>query len=147
MVDILPVYACFSIYLCLFYHILLCEYFYGSCEFCIVIIVSLCVLAKKDCESCELLERELISLREDLVDTLNAWVVKAISSSMAKLYNPTKEPALVFFRHGVPLLYDGEMLIIFLVVICNQFFNSYRLYEILICSSYFNISTLLFRSC
>ncbi|KAE8738656.1 hypothetical protein FOCC_FOCC015858 [Frankliniella occidentalis] len=64
---------------------------------------------KKDCESCEVLEKELTSLREDLVDALNAWVVKAVSSSMVKLYSPTKEPALVFFRHGVPLLYDGPI--------------------------------------
>ncbi|KAJ1527916.1 hypothetical protein ONE63_007851 [Megalurothrips usitatus] len=67
------------------------------------------LFTKKDCEACEVLEKELTSLREDLVDALNAWVVKAVSSSLAKLYNPTKEPALVFFRHGVPLLYDGPV--------------------------------------
>ncbi|XP_026294009.1 thioredoxin domain-containing protein [Frankliniella occidentalis] len=67
------------------------------------------LFTKKDCESCEVLEKELTSLREDLVDALNAWVVKAVSSSMVKLYSPTKEPALVFFRHGVPLLYDGPI--------------------------------------
>lgn len=66
------------------------------------------VSAKKDCEACDVLEKELTSLREDLVDALNAWVVKAVSSTMVKLYSPTKEPALVFFRHGVPLLYDGK---------------------------------------
>lgn len=67
------------------------------------------LFTKKDCESCEVLEKELTSLREDLVDALNAWVVKAVSSSLVKLYSPTKEPALVFFRHGVPLLYDGPV--------------------------------------
>ncbi|KAK3911999.1 Thioredoxin domain-containing protein [Frankliniella fusca] len=67
------------------------------------------LFTKKDCEACEVLEKELTSLREDLVDALNAWVVKAVSSSMVKLYSPTKEPALVFFRHGVPLLYDGPI--------------------------------------
>lgn len=42
------------------------------------------------------------------MDTLNAWVVKAVNSQLVRLYNPNKEPALVFFRHGVPLLYDGK---------------------------------------
>lgn len=28
---------------------------------------------------------------------------------MTRLYSPTKEPAVVFFRHGVPLLYDGPI--------------------------------------
>lgn len=31
------------------------------------------------------------------------------NSQLVKLYSPTKEPALVFFRHGVPLLYDGDI--------------------------------------
>lgn len=64
-------------------------------------------VAKKDCEVCDNYENELIALREDLVDTLNAWVVKAVQSPMVRLYSPMREPALVFFRHGIPLLYDG----------------------------------------
>lgn len=28
---------------------------------------------------------------------------------MTKLYSPNKEPAVVFFRHGVPLLYSGPI--------------------------------------
>lgn len=28
---------------------------------------------------------------------------------MVRLYSPSKEPAIVFFRHGVPLLYDGKI--------------------------------------
>lgn len=66
------------------------------------------LFSKKDCVECDKLETALTSVREDLVETLNAWVVKTVNSQMVKLYNPTKEPALVFFRHGVPLLYDGE---------------------------------------
>jgi hypothetical protein len=42
------------------------------------------------------------------VDTLNAWVVKAVNSQLVRLYSPNKEPALVFFRHGIPLLYEGK---------------------------------------
>ncbi|KAK7867154.1 hypothetical protein R5R35_013633 [Gryllus longicercus] len=67
------------------------------------------LFTKKDCEECDKYENELIHLREDLVDTLNAWVVKAHNSQLVRLYNPSKEPALVFFRHGVPLLYDGPL--------------------------------------
>lgn len=67
------------------------------------------LFTKKDCEECDNFENELIHLREDLVDTLNAWVVKAHNSQLVRLYNPSKEPALVFFRHGVPLLYDGPL--------------------------------------
>lgn len=44
-----------------------------------------------------------------MVDTLNAWVVKITNSNLVQLYNPTREPALVFVRHGVPLLYHGEV--------------------------------------
>lgn len=47
----------------------------------------------------------------DLVDSLSAWVVKAIDSQLLRLYSPDKEPALVFFRHGMPLLYDGKNII------------------------------------
>lgn len=66
------------------------------------------ILARRDCESCDNVENTLIPVREDLVETLNAWVVKAVDSQMTRLYSPTKEPALVFFRHGIPLLYDGK---------------------------------------
>ncbi|XP_012268949.1 uncharacterized protein LOC105693526 [Athalia rosae] len=62
---------------------------------------------KKDCEQCDAIENELVHLREDLVDSLGAWVVKALNSQMVRLYSPNKEPALIFFRQGIPLLYDG----------------------------------------
>lgn len=65
------------------------------------------LFTKKDCEQCDNFENELTNLREDLVDTLNAWVVKTVNSQLVRLYSPNKEPALVFFRHGIPLLYDG----------------------------------------
>jgi len=41
------------------------------------------------------------------VDSLDASVVKVVSSPLVKLYSPTLEPAVVFFRHGVPMLYHG----------------------------------------
>lgn len=36
-------------------------------------------------------------------------MVKVVNSHLLRLYTPTKEPALIFFRHGVPLLYVGEV--------------------------------------
>lgn len=67
------------------------------------------LFTQKDCEACDNFENEMIHLREDLVDSLSAWVVKAIDSQLLRLYSPDKEPALVFFRHGMPLLYDGPL--------------------------------------
>lgn len=67
------------------------------------------LFTKKDCSACEELETALINIREDLVETLNAWVVANVNSQLVKLYSPSREPALVFFRHGVPLLYDGPV--------------------------------------
>uniref|UniRef100_A0A1B6CJN6 Thioredoxin domain-containing protein n=1 Tax=Clastoptera arizonana TaxID=38151 RepID=A0A1B6CJN6_9HEMI len=67
------------------------------------------LFTKKDCPDCEALETALLNIREDLVDSLNAWVVSSYSSQLVKLYSPSKEPAIVFFRHGIPLLYDGDI--------------------------------------
>lgn len=63
--------------------------------------------ARKDCPECENYENELIQLREDLVDSLSAWIVKTVDSQLLQLYSIDKEPALLFFRHGIPLIYDG----------------------------------------
>ncbi|XP_060526097.1 thioredoxin domain-containing protein [Cylas formicarius] len=67
------------------------------------------LFTKKYCDECDKYENELTALREDLVETLNAWVVKLVDSQMTRLYSSSKEPALIFFRHGVPLLYDGPL--------------------------------------
>ncbi|XP_043266384.1 protein disulfide-isomerase A4 [Venturia canescens] len=67
------------------------------------------LFTKKDCELCERYENELINLRDDLVESLSAWVVKVVDSQMLKQYSHNKEPALVFFRNGIPLLYDGPL--------------------------------------
>jgi len=54
-------------------------------------------------------ESALGAVREDLVDSLNAWVVKATKSeTLRKFYNPDKPaPTVVFFRKRKPVLYDG----------------------------------------
>lgn len=48
----------------------------------------------------------MIRLIQDL-NSLSTGVVEAIDSQLLRVYSDDKEPALVFFRHGVPLLYDG----------------------------------------
>ena len=53
------------------------------------------------------MEAELASVREDLVETINAWVVKAINSPMKDAFIPESEPQVVFFRKGSPVIYDG----------------------------------------
>nr|SVE86195.1 EOG090X0856 [Daphnia similis] len=71
------------------------------------------VLFRDDtCQGCDELEGQLSSIREDLVDALNAWVVKAVSSPLVSNFTFGKEvrkPLVVYFRHGVPLLYDGPL--------------------------------------
>lgn len=48
-------------------------------------------------------------MREDFASGFPAEIVKIVDSQMVRLYNPTKEPAVVFFRHGIPLLYNGAI--------------------------------------
>lgn len=66
-------------------------------------------LAKRNCEDCDKYEDQLLNLKVDFKETMNAHIVKAYNSQMTKLYSPNKEPAVVFFRHGVPLLYSGAI--------------------------------------
>ncbi|XP_052740819.1 thioredoxin domain-containing protein [Bicyclus anynana] len=66
------------------------------------------LFSKPNCDVCNKLEQNLDSLNDDFAKHMNALTVKTVHSHLARLYSPTKEPAVVFFRHGVPLLYDGE---------------------------------------
>jgi len=54
-------------------------------------------------------ETALGGAREDLVDSLNAWVVKATKNEdLRKIYNPDKPaPTVVFFRKRKAVVYDG----------------------------------------
>nr|CAG4649435.1 EOG090X0856 [Scapholeberis mucronata]SVE93690.1 EOG090X0856 [Scapholeberis mucronata] len=64
------------------------------------------------CKSCDEVESQLSSIREDLVDTLNAWVVKSVGSPLASNFTTGKDstkPLVVYFRHSVPMLYDGPI--------------------------------------
>lgn len=65
--------------------------------------------AKKSCPKCEELEVLVSNLVVDFKEQLDAVTVKAVHSQLVRLYSPIKEPALVFFRHGIPLLYEGAL--------------------------------------
>ncbi|XP_047494537.1 uncharacterized protein LOC125042735 [Penaeus chinensis] len=64
---------------------------------------------------CKDLEDTLIAVREDIVESLNAWVVRTHSPALAKQYgltavveeNPKIEPGIIFVRSGIPMLYNG----------------------------------------
>uniref|UniRef100_A0A1E1WLZ4 Thioredoxin domain-containing protein n=1 Tax=Pectinophora gossypiella TaxID=13191 RepID=A0A1E1WLZ4_PECGO len=66
------------------------------------------LFTKPNCDTCNDFAKNLESLHEDFKKHFSADTVKAANSHLARLYSPTKEPALVFFRHGIPLLYNGE---------------------------------------
>lgn len=65
--------------------------------------------AKQTCDKCDELEVKVGALVEQFKDELDAVTVKAFNSQLVRLYSPSKEPALVFFRHGIPLLYEGPV--------------------------------------
>uniref|UniRef100_A0A182Q7Z4 Thioredoxin domain-containing protein n=1 Tax=Anopheles farauti TaxID=69004 RepID=A0A182Q7Z4_9DIPT len=67
------------------------------------------LFSKPNCADCDKFEDILAKLKQEIEDNLQAHAVKAVSSSMARLFSPSKEPAVVYFRHGVPLLYDGPV--------------------------------------
>ncbi|XP_026322094.1 thioredoxin domain-containing protein [Hyposmocoma kahamanoa] len=66
------------------------------------------LFTRPNCDTCNKFEKLLEGLHSDFNKHMSAETVKAVNSHLARLYNPTKEPALVFFRHGIPLLYSGE---------------------------------------
>lgn len=70
----------------------------------IIINILFYILALKDCNMCKKYEETLTQIREEVVDSLNAWVVKVEGSNLVHIYDPTKEPTLVMFRYGIPLL-------------------------------------------
>ncbi|KAK7023614.1 hypothetical protein SK128_022253 [Halocaridina rubra] len=65
----------------------------------------------EECQGkCQDLEETLASVREDIVESLNAWVVRSHSPEMSKEYGLIElkmSSAIVFVRSGVPLLYSG----------------------------------------
>ena len=46
-------------------------------------------------------------IREDLVDASGSYVVKVMDSSLLQKFNIKEPPAILYYRNGVPMLYDG----------------------------------------
>ncbi|XP_055371798.1 thioredoxin domain-containing protein [Condylostylus longicornis] len=67
------------------------------------------LFTKNNCAACEKYEVAIENLQVDLKENLNADVVKISNSPMVSIYDPTKEPALIMFRKGIPLLYHGNV--------------------------------------
>ena len=86
--------------------ILFSKYFYFEINHYANIFI---ILAKPNCPECLAYEQHMLTLKGDLLENLKAETLSAVDSQLVRLYSPKKEPALVFFRHGVPLLYDGPV--------------------------------------
>ncbi len=72
-----------------------------------IVLPHLLIAPMSDDDESSDLETELASVREDLVDSLNAWVVKAVDSKLKDKYSPNPGPTVIFFRQQTPILYDG----------------------------------------
>ena len=63
-------------------------------------------------KACDDYDTELMAFREDLVDSLNAWVVEVTEAedlrrSFDQTVSKIVQPTVVFFRCGTPVLYFG----------------------------------------
>ncbi|XP_063705990.1 uncharacterized protein LOC134835069 isoform X2 [Culicoides brevitarsis] len=68
------------------------------------------LFSKKNCDDCDRLEKVLDSIVDDLQKLQNPTkAIKVLSSNLVRLYSPSKEPAIVFFRRGTPLLVDHDI--------------------------------------
>ncbi|XP_026844743.1 uncharacterized protein LOC6591693 [Drosophila persimilis] len=68
------------------------------------------LFSKNNCEVCLEYETTVSLIQNDLKETLGAMVVQAHESNLVGIYDPTKEPALVYYRHGIPILYHGNII-------------------------------------
>ncbi|XP_017005282.2 protein disulfide-isomerase A4 [Drosophila takahashii] len=64
---------------------------------------------KNNCQRCQEYENVVTKIHPQLEETLSAIVVQSVDSNLVSIYDPSKEPALVFFRRGIPILYHGEI--------------------------------------
>ncbi|XP_065578951.1 uncharacterized protein LOC136039286 isoform X4 [Artemia franciscana] len=63
---------------------------------------------KQNCKSCEQVLQELENI-DDECDRYGIQMVKIMDTQLAKRYGIKTFPALVYFRNGNPLLYDGDL--------------------------------------
>lgn len=67
------------------------------------------LFTKNNCAECDEYENVLENIQDDLTVTLKAVVVKINNSPMVSIYDPSREPSLIYFRRGIPLLYNGKI--------------------------------------
>ncbi|CAG0894856.1 unnamed protein product, partial [Darwinula stevensoni] len=67
-------------------------------------------MSSRDCtDTCEQYEKALGRIREDIVDSMEAWIAKITDSSHAKHHGVLSTPAIIFYRKQNPILYDGAL--------------------------------------
>ncbi|KAH8393899.1 hypothetical protein KR215_006106 [Drosophila sulfurigaster] len=62
-----------------------------------------------NCGECVEYERVIANAQDELKQTLGASVVQAHDSNLIHIYDPSREPALLYFRRGIPILYTGDI--------------------------------------
>ncbi|KAH8376946.1 hypothetical protein KR093_002328 [Drosophila rubida] len=67
------------------------------------------LFTRTNCEECVEYERVIANAQEELKQTLDASVVQAHDSNLIHIYDPSREPALLYFRRGIPILYTGRI--------------------------------------
>ncbi|ALC38010.1 CG11790 [Drosophila busckii] len=67
------------------------------------------LFTKNRCVECEKYEEAVAKAQHELKETLGATVVKAENSNLIHIYDPSLEPALLYFRRGIPILYYGDV--------------------------------------
>lgn len=69
-------------------------------------------LDKPHCRACEVALSELENIDDD-ADAYGIHVVRICDMTVSKRYGIKTFPALIYFRNGDPLIYDGKFLNIF----------------------------------
>ncbi|XP_068153533.1 thioredoxin domain-containing protein isoform X1 [Drosophila tropicalis] len=67
------------------------------------------LFTKNNCPTCVEYETVVSNIQNELKETLKADIVLAQDSNLVTIYDPTKEPALIYFRQGIPILYHGPV--------------------------------------
>ncbi|EDV99235.1 thioredoxin domain-containing protein [Drosophila grimshawi] len=67
------------------------------------------LFTKTGCAACVEYENVVGKIQSELRQTLGATVVQAHNSNLIHIYDPSREPALLYFRRGIPILYHGAV--------------------------------------
>ncbi|XP_064535284.1 thioredoxin domain-containing protein [Drosophila montana] len=67
------------------------------------------LFTKGNCAECIEYENVVANIQDDIKQSLGASVVQAHDSNLIHIYDPSREPALLYFRRGIPILYYGAI--------------------------------------